>query len=663
MDDTTVPDILNCDETDAADLVKLENSEELIETDETFDIKIDGKTLEKDDPYAYLDRNDFTSEKFKIEIRGLPKYYGIAELKKLLNDKLKLGSNKVKPPKRGNYWNWIYVCFRSEEDRLNAIKALNGYTWKSKVLSAEKANPAPDPLVKKRKQIVCEQTSDTQDKKRKPDGRSQEECLKDSTTPYWNISYEDQIKRKQENIRELLVDLGHKLVRGNSALASWLDGQKVKHGGLPCELWDIRRSPVCDGYRNKCEFSVGLNEVTGERTVGFRLGSYVRGFTGVAPVDSLSHIPTRMKESAKSFEKFVQQSDLGVFNPETHEGNWRQLTARLSNSTGQLMLIIGIHPQLLPDVQLEKLKEDVKNYFFNEEGKSCNVTSLYLQYIVKKQSGKELPPLQHLAGETHINETLLGMKFRISPEAFFQVNTTAAEVLYSSVRELVEPTQDTTLVDICCGTGSIGLTLSKYCGQVLGLELSTEAVSDAKTNAVNNNVTNCEFFAGRAEVIISSILNRATKKDVIAVVDPPRAGLRESTVLAVYRISKLESMKLDGRDRNALVQLRRIENLTKLVFLSCDPKAAMKNFVSLALPSSKTYRGAPWVPIRAVAVDMFPHTAHCELVVYFERLHSETQEALSEDSTVLSTVQTLSEDASVLRVYALTFNQPPLNPT
>ncbi|CAG2054479.1 unnamed protein product [Timema podura] len=192
MDDTTVPNIGNCDETDAADLMKLENSEEIIETDKTFDSKINGNTLEKDDPYAYLDRSDFTSEKFKIEIRGLPKYYGIAELKKLLNEKLKLGSNKVKPPKRGNYWNWIYVCFRSEEDRLNAIKALNGYTWKSKVLSAEKANPAPDPLVKKRKQIVCEQHSDSQDKKSKPDDRSQEECLKDSTTPYWNISYEDQ---------------------------------------------------------------------------------------------------------------------------------------------------------------------------------------------------------------------------------------------------------------------------------------------------------------------------------------------------------------------------------------------------------------------------------------------------------------------------------------
>jgi len=64
-------------------------------------------------------------------------------------------------------------------------------------------------------------------------------------------------------------------------------------------------------------------------------------------------------------------------------------------------------------------------------------------------------------GETHIYETLLGLKFRVSPEAFFQINTSAAEVLYNSVAELACPTEDTTLIDICCGTGSIGLCLAK----------------------------------------------------------------------------------------------------------------------------------------------------------------------------------------------------------
>jgi tRNA (uracil-5-)-methyltransferase len=80
------------------------------------------------------------------------------------------------------------------------------------------------------------------------------------------------------------------------------------------------------------------------------------------------------------------------------------------------------------------------------------------------------------------------------------------------------------------------------------------------------------------------------------------------------------SVNLFFTDQRALVHLRRTEKLGKLVFLSCDPKAAVKNFVDLGRPTSKTYHGAPLVPVRAVPVDMFPHTSHCELVVYFERV-------------------------------------------
>jgi hypothetical protein len=91
-----------------------------------------------------------------------------------------------------------------------------------------------------------------------------------------------------------------------------------------------------------------------------------------------------------------------------------------------------------------------------------------------RQAGKELPPLEHLMGETHIYETLLGLKFRVSPEAFFQINTSAAEVLYNSVAELACPTENTTLIDICCGTGSIGLCLAKvpFSRLTLGLMLN-----------------------------------------------------------------------------------------------------------------------------------------------------------------------------------------------
>jgi hypothetical protein len=89
----------------------------------------------------------------------------------------------------------------------------------------------------------------------------------------------------------------------------------------------------------------------------------------------------------------------------------------------------------------------------------CIHLSIYLYDC--RQAGKELPPLEHLMGKTHIYETLLDLKFRVSPEAFFQINTSAAEVLYKSVAELSCPTENTTVIDICCGTGPIGLCLAK----------------------------------------------------------------------------------------------------------------------------------------------------------------------------------------------------------
>lgn len=86
-------------------------------------------------PYAYLERDDFTSEKYKIEVRGLPKYYGIGEFKKLLNEKLDLHACKVKPPKKGS--SWLYVCFRNEDGRQRAITTINGILWKNSKLTAQ----------------------------------------------------------------------------------------------------------------------------------------------------------------------------------------------------------------------------------------------------------------------------------------------------------------------------------------------------------------------------------------------------------------------------------------------------------------------------------------------------------------------------------------------
>lgn len=146
------------------------------------------------------------------------------------------------------------------------------------------------------------------------------------------------------------------------------------------------KSRCCDlqnfSYRNKCEFTIGMNEENNLPTVGFRIGSYVNGITGVGPIDNLPHIPEAMKKAAKIFENFVRSSDLQVFNPEYHTGHFRQVMMR--SAKDQLMLVVGIHPQDLSEEKLAGFKRHLVEFFEEGPGKEAGVTSLYYQTITKK---------------------------------------------------------------------------------------------------------------------------------------------------------------------------------------------------------------------------------------------------------------------------------------
>ncbi|XP_071554149.1 tRNA (uracil-5-)-methyltransferase homolog A-like [Temnothorax nylanderi] len=545
-------------------------------------------------PYAYLERDDFTSEKYKIEVRGLPKYYGIGEFKKLVNEKLDLQSCKVKPPRKGS--SWLYVCFRNEECRQRAITTINGILWKNSKLTAQAAKPAPDPFVKRKLE------EESSNKRLKTDAEdpncSPTDRIKFITTPLWNMPYPDQLELKQKEMRSILIKIGQQMLVESKGLSEWIYSQKKLYDGLPCKLENILSADVTEAYRNKCEFTVGKDSEQSKIMIGFRLSTYASGSTAVGPIDDLCHIPENMKIAVKILETFIRESNLEPFNPVDHSGYWRQVTARTTRAS-HLMLIVGIHPQDLSSDELEELKSQLRIFFETGKGADAHVTSLYFQTIDKKSIGGESSDtLYHVSGTEYIEETLLGMKFRVSPQAFFQVNTLGAEVLYKAAIDLAEPTMDTALLDVCCGTGTIGLCFSKHCGEVLGVEIIPDAIKDAKENAIKNDITNCEFFVGKAEDILLPVIHRATKSNITAIVDPPRAGLHQK----------------------ALLTLRKSRKLNRLVYISCDPRAAMRNLIDLARPSSKQYLGDPLVPVKAIAVDMFPHTKHCELILCLERL-------------------------------------------
>ncbi|XP_058462953.1 tRNA (uracil-5-)-methyltransferase homolog A [Malaya genurostris] len=542
----------------------------------------------KENEYAYLAATGFTSERFKIEVRNLPKHYGIHEFKKLLNIKLGLATNKIKIIRPG--CPFLFVCFRDEIERHTAIKALNGFVWKGKTLQAFEAKPAPDPLVKRRNEASGVHGTISA-KKRK--------TLEETVTALAHLSYEDQLMQKQSEVRNILSSFGSLIWKTCPSLRGHVEKQRQKYDGLPCKLEDIRKSPQVNGYRNKCEFSVGKNE-EGETRVGFRVGSYSNGFIEVESPENLKNISDQMKATVKLFEEYVQQSKYEAYSPETYLGHFRQLTIRTSSSTGEVMVVVGIHQQSLNTEELKAFQESIVSCFTSARAKEIGINSIYFERIEKCKPGHNVNQIEHLYGETHIVDSILGLKFRISPLAFFQINTPGAEVLYKCAIDLAEATDKTSILDICCGTGTIGICFAKHCKQVLGVEIIDQAIEDAKYNAELNEIKNCEFFCGNADDLITSLIKKAkiqNEENLVAIVDPPRAGLHVRSI----------------------TQLRNAQGLNRLVYVSCSPRSAIKNWIDLIRPCSKAMRGAPFVARKALPVDMFPHSPHVELVIVFER--------------------------------------------
>ncbi|CAB3363832.1 Hypothetical predicted protein [Cloeon dipterum] len=556
----------------------------------------EAKPVEKHDPYFYTNQDHFTSEIFKIELRRLPKFYGLGELKKLINTTLQLDSNKVKPTS-GISKTSVFVCFRSEASKQSGLNILNGYKWKGSVLEAIEAKPAKDPLMLKRKKDAVQNQGK---KQAKLDDESQilmyVKKLKDVTTPYWIHSYEEQIKMKTTYVRNVMHAYANHL--SNGYLGQWIDHQKSLNNGLICPVEPFRTVKNTTGYRNRCEFTIGLHPVTKERVIGFRIGAYAKGDCSVLPVDECLHVSDVAKQCARVFQEFVVSSELEPHDPINRKGHFKTLAVR-NTTTGQVMVTLDVCTTGLSQEQITKLRADYKDFFVSGPGQVLGVNSLNFRELdVQTKKGDNFRPVDHIHGEEFIIEKLLGYEFQISPASFFQINTAGAEILYSTIAELANPNDKTTVLDICCGTGTIGISMAKKAGQVLGVEIIKAAVENAKQNAIHNGVAGtCDFFTGDAQDALQPTIVRAKYDNIVAILDPPRPGLGNSV----------------------LNMIRATWKIKRLVFVACNFNASFQNLVHLAKKASKTTPGDPFVPIRVIPIDMFPHSKQCEVVILLER--------------------------------------------
>ena len=190
-------------------------------------------------------------------------------------------------------------------------------------------------------------------------------------------------------------------------------------------------------------------------------------------------------------------------------------------------------------------------------------------------------------GNGYITDVLCGLKFKISPFSFWQVNRAQAERLYSKAREYANLSGDEILLDLYCGTGTIGLSMAGGCKELIGVEIVEDAVRDAENNAAVNSICNARFMCADAPEAAARLESEGVRPDVV-VLDPPRKGCGEELVRTIGKMAP-----------------------KRVVYVSCDPATLARDLKTFAEIGYETKEVTP--------VDMFPRTAHVETVVRISR--------------------------------------------
>lgn len=326
-------------------------------------------------------------------------------------------------------------------------------------------------------------------------------------------------------------------------------------------------------YRNKAQYPIGMDE-TGNVTVGF----YAKRSHRVISCPDCSLQPEFFSTLCHVVCDWANKHKVSVYDETTGEGLLRHLYLRTAQKTGQTMVCIVATASRLPHVQelcanLTAAEPSVCSILVNVNRKNTNVI-LGQSYLA-------------LSGTDSIEDEICGIRIRISPHSFYQVNRDAAEKMYELAAEYAQPKRSDLLLDLYCGTGTIGLTMADKVDRLIGVEVVGQAVENAKENAKRNQLTNASFLCADAGQAAQMLAGQGEHPDII-IVDPPRKGCDEQTLGAIVKMAP-------GR----------------LVYISCNCATLARDIAILTKSGYRFVKGRP--------VDLFPRTTHVECVALLER--------------------------------------------
>ncbi len=372
--------------------------------------------------------------------------------------------------------------------------------------------------------------------------------------PWQVLRYERQLEAKQTQVDDALRRIGR------------LDGFQLEPIMPAEQSWR---------YRNKLEYSFGTDD-DGRLVCGFHAPGR---FDRIEPMDDCLLASEQGNGLRRAVLDFCRAQGLEAFDRRQRTGLLRNLVVREGRRTGQLQVRLVTSPTgsaggpALPAEALPRAV-DCHGLLWTQTESMAETTAGGVTRL--------------LAGEAQLEEELCGLRFAISPEAFFQTNTEMAERLYGLAVDYAQVRGFERVFDLYSGIGTLGLTLAPRAAEVWGLEMVEEAVADAIANAAVNEIDNARFFAGDVRLALTELVSRAGRPDVL-VVDPPRAGL---SAKVVRRIAEAGPQRI--------------------VYVSCNPTTLAPNAAQLA--------EAGWALRKVRAVDMFPQTPHIECVALLERV-------------------------------------------
>lgn len=340
-------------------------------------------------------------------------------------------------------------------------------------------------------------------------------------------------------------------------------GCAYQHVSYRREL-EIKRKIIEDSLKRIGKLSVQVDAVIGmDEPVRYRnkvvwhvihrqLGYYQPLSHKLVPIDSCCLISQEMERIIKPLKKLLPSLSF------TEPG---EIILRQSSLDRELMVILGNLRSYPSSMTLGKLTE------------LCS--SIY---------GKVGTKFRLLFGQESLTEEIHGLRFKVSPESFFQVNHRQTEKIIEIVLKYLNLDGNENVLDAYCGVGSISLNLARQARSVIGIENNVQAVEDAIENATVNQLYNCEFIAGTCE----KILPKLKKTFDASVIDPPRGGCRPEVI-------------------DALIST----GVKTIIYVSCNPSTLARDLASFAQSGYRIARVQP--------VDMFPRTMHVETVVLIER--------------------------------------------